>query len=135
MEQGTAEGTSACVCMLSHLSCLTLCDPMSCSPPRLLCPWGFSKQEYWKGLSRPPSGDLPNSGIQLVSLLSPALAGGFFTTSATWEARGEKWMHLKPPLSQGFLRRWVICTAIGTLRCCSWEGDLVQPLGKTCHIT
>ena len=34
MGQGTAEGTSACVCMLSHLSCLTLCDPMSCSHPQ-----------------------------------------------------------------------------------------------------
>ena len=32
-------------------------------------------------------GDLPNSGIKLASLVSPALAGGFFTTSATWEAQ------------------------------------------------
>ena len=29
--------------------CLTLCDPMDCSP-RLLCPWGCSRQEYWSGL-------------------------------------------------------------------------------------
>ena len=34
----------------------------------------------------PPPGDLPDPGIKLVSLMSPALAGGFFTTSATWEA-------------------------------------------------
>ena len=34
----------------------------------------------------PPPGDLPDSGIELVSLMSPALAGGFFATSATWEA-------------------------------------------------
>ena len=34
----------------------------------------------------PPSGDLPDPGIEPVSLMSPALAGGFFTTSATWEA-------------------------------------------------
>ena len=32
-----------------------------------------------------PPGDLPHLGIELVSLASPALAGGFFTTSATWE--------------------------------------------------
>ena len=47
---------------------------------------GFSRQEYWSGLPCPPPGDLPDSGIEPVSLMSPALAGGFFTTSATWEA-------------------------------------------------
>ena len=34
----------------------------------------------------PPPGDLSHPGIELVSLVSPALAGRFFTTSATWEA-------------------------------------------------
>ena len=48
---------------------------------------GFSRQEYWSGLPCPPPGDLPNPGIEPASLLSPALAGGFFTTSATWEAQ------------------------------------------------
>ena len=33
-------------------------------PTRLLCPWGFSRQEYWSGLSYPPPGDLPNPGIE-----------------------------------------------------------------------
>ena len=47
---------------------------------------GFSRQEYWSGLPCPPPGDVPNPGIEPVSLMSPALAGGFFTTSATWEA-------------------------------------------------
>ena len=44
---------------------------------------GFSKQEYWIGLSRSSPGDLPNPGIKPVSLKFPALAGGFFTTSKT----------------------------------------------------
>ena len=39
---------------------------------------GFSRPEYWSGLPCPPPGDLPNSGIEPVSLTSPALAGGFF---------------------------------------------------------
>ena len=43
---------------------------------------GFSS---WNELPFPSAGDLPDSGIELESLLSPALAGGFFTTSATWE--------------------------------------------------
>ena len=44
----------------------------------------FPRQEYWSGLPFPTPGDLPNPGIKLVLLASPALAGGFFTTSATW---------------------------------------------------
>ena len=46
---------------------------------------GFSRQEYWSGLPCPPPGDLPDSGIEPVSLTSAALVGGFFTTSTTWE--------------------------------------------------
>ena len=47
---------------------------------------GFSRQEYWSGLPRPPPGDLPDPGIKPASLMSLALAGEFFTTSAPWEA-------------------------------------------------
>ena len=47
---------------------------------------GFSRQEYWSGFSCPPPGDIPNPGVEPVSLMSPALAGSFFTTNATWEA-------------------------------------------------
>ena len=46
----------------------------------------FSRQEYWSGLPCPSAGALPNPRIEPVSLLSLALAGGFFTTSTTWEA-------------------------------------------------
>ena len=45
---------------------------------------GFSGQEYWSGLPCPPPGDLPDPGIEPVSLMSPALAGSFFTMNATW---------------------------------------------------
>ena len=44
---------------------------------------GFSKQEYWSGLPCPPPGDLPDPGIEPMSLTSPALAGGFFTVGTT----------------------------------------------------
>ena len=46
---------------------------------------GFSRQEYWSRVSCPPPGDLLHSGMESVSLKSPALAGGFSTTSASWE--------------------------------------------------
>ena len=51
---------------------------------------GFSRQEYWSGLPYPPPGDLPNPGIETASLMSPVLAGGFFTTSATFNFFGSK---------------------------------------------
>ena len=46
---------------------------------------GLSRQGYWSGLSYPPTGDLPHPGIESTSLMSLALAGGFFTVSPTWE--------------------------------------------------
>ena len=50
------------LCLVTQ-SCLTLCDPIDYSPARLLCPCGFSRQEYWSGLPRPPAGDfaMPSS--------------------------------------------------------------------------
>ena len=48
---------------------------------------GFSRQEYWSRLPFSSPEDLPNPGIKLGSLPSPGLAGGFFTTSATWGAQ------------------------------------------------
>ena len=55
---------------------------MNCSPPGFSC-LEFSRQEYWSGLPFPTPGDLPDPEIEPES---PALAGGFFTTGAPWEA-------------------------------------------------
>ena len=49
-------------------------------------PVGFSRQEYWNGLPYPTPGDIPDPGTESAFLMSPALAGGFFTTSTSWEA-------------------------------------------------
>ena len=56
---------------------------------------GYSRQDYWNGLPSPPPGDLPDSGIKPASLMSPALAGGFFTTGATWEVQKPTWQRWK----------------------------------------
>ena len=55
-------------------------QPHGLQPARLLCPWGFSRQEYWSGLPCPPPGDLSNPGteprsptLQVDSLLSEPL--------------------------------------------------------------
>jgi len=82
-----------CVCMLSHFSCVQLfATPRTIAhqPP---LPKGFSRQEYWSGLPCPAPGDLPDPRIEPTSLASPALAGGFFTTSATWEAHASLGWH------------------------------------------
>ena len=84
------EVVSLCLLRSSHVhaqlfSRVRLCDPMDCSPPGSSVQ-GLFRQGYQSGLPYPPPGDLPDLGIKLVSPASPALAGGFFTTSATWEA-------------------------------------------------
>ena len=67
-------------------SCLTLCDPMDCNlPGSSLCPWDSPGKNTGVGCHALLLGIFPNPGIELPSLKSPVLAGGFFTTGATWE--------------------------------------------------
>ena len=65
----------------------TLCNPKAVAHQASLS-MGFSRhgQPNWSGLPCPPPEDLCDTGIEPTSLRSPALAGEFFTTSATWEA-------------------------------------------------
>ena len=64
---------------------------------------GFSRQEYWSGLPCPPAaGDLPDSEIELAS---PALAGEFFSSSATWEAQRPLETRLKEPAHKDYIKR------------------------------
>ena len=73
---------SACACEAASVSHCR--NHMDCSPPGPVS-MGFSRPEYWSGLPCPPPGDLPNPEVDPMSRVSPALAGEFFTTSATWE--------------------------------------------------
>ena len=74
------------VCMLSHFSHVRFCATLWTVARQAPLSIGFSRQEYWSGLPCSPTGDLPNPGIEPASFMSPALASGFFTPSATWEA-------------------------------------------------
>ena len=51
-------------CAMPSCSVLSLCDPMNCVTHQASLSMEFSRQEYWSGLSCPPSGDLPNPGIK-----------------------------------------------------------------------
>ena len=83
------------ICLYHTYVCMHTISLHSC--PHLMTLWtvaheallsmGFSRQGYWSGFSCPPPGDLPDPGIEPKSLMSPALADRFFTTSATQEAQ------------------------------------------------
>ena len=70
--------------MLSHFSCIQLYVTLWTVARQAPLSKGFSRQQYWSGLPCPPPGALPNLGIEPETSLSPALAGGFFATSATY---------------------------------------------------
>ena len=94
-------------------SCPTLYNPMDCSQT------GLSVHGILQGsgLPCPPSGDLPDQGTEPMSLMSSALAGRFFTTSATWEA------HLWPTTRKNQLPagRWILPAVE------PWDDSLLQP--------
>ena len=73
-------------CLLSRFSPLWLFVTLWIVAHQVSLSTGFFRQEYWSGLPCPPPGDLPDPGIEPTSLMSPALAGRFSTTSATWKA-------------------------------------------------
>ena len=75
--------------VLRHFSCVRLFVTLRTVACQMPLSMGFSRQEYWSGLSFPLPGDLPDPGIKPTSLMSPALAGGFFTT----EPPGKPWIY------------------------------------------
>ena len=66
--------------------CLTLCDATDCSPPGSSV-HGIFQARILEWVAMPFSRGSSNPGLEPAPLVSPALAGGFFTTSATWEAQ------------------------------------------------
>ena len=76
-----------CARLLRHCGHFWLCETLHTVARQAPLFMGFSRQEYFSGLPYPPPGDLPDSRIKPASLMSPALAGRFATTSATWEAQ------------------------------------------------
>ena len=77
-----------CVCSVAQLY-PALCDFMGYNSV-LQAPlsMGSSRQEYWSGLPFPPPGDLPDTGVKLMSFIFPALLGGFFTTKPPGKPKG-----------------------------------------------
>ena len=81
--EALSKNLNVCMCVLSHFSHVQLFAILWTIAHQAPQSIGFSRQEYRSGLPLPSSGDLLNSGIKPVSLVSPALAGRFFSTSIT----------------------------------------------------
>ena len=96
--------------VLSHFSCVRLFVTLC----RLLCPWGFSRQDYWGGLPFPSPGDLPDPGIESVSLVLPVLQADSLPLSHWESPRAFLWWLLKNPcqitLTSVLSRYWHLLT-------------------------
>ena len=74
-----------CVCVYARahtLSCVQLFATPWTVAHQVPLSMGFSREEYWSGLPFPSPGDFHNSEDEPISLVSPASAGGFFTTAS-----------------------------------------------------
>ena len=95
------------MCAKSPQLCPTICDPVDLARQAPLS-MGFSRQDYWSGLPCPPPGNLSYPGVKPESLMSPALAGGFFTTSDTWEAQPISLVSLSAPKLSSPISHWAV---------------------------
>ena len=84
--QGEIQRANCCCCWLVPKLCPFFATPWTVARQAPLS-MGFPRQEYWSGLPFPSLGDLPDPGMEP---MSPALAGGFFTTSTTMVP--QEWM-------------------------------------------
>ena len=89
--------SSLCCAMLSHSVMFNSLQPQGPQPTRLLCPWGFSSQEYWSGVVMPSSkgSSQPRDRTQI-----SRIAGRFFTIWGSREAQ-EYWSQQPNPFSKG----------------------------------
>ena len=81
--------------VLSRVQLFVVSWRVACQAPLSM---EFSRQKYWSGLPFPPPGDLPNPGIKLASLVSPALADWFFTTVPSGKPIHEEYLCANNPI-------------------------------------
>ena len=100
-----------CVCMLSPFGGVQLFATLWIIAHQAPLSMWFSRQEYWSGLPCPLPDDLPDPGMEPLFLLSPALAGEFFTTSATCSSITEWCIQpafLESQLTHSYSKSWCL---------------------------
>ena len=119
------------LCVSVAQSCLTLCDPMDCNPPGSSV-HGILQARILELVAMPSSKGSSQPRDRICLLPSPALAGGFFTTRATWEAQMMRYREPDPEGSraQGLLSQWSLRCA--NLLACG--GILAHPLGSSLNL-
>ena len=121
--------------MLSHFSHVRLCKLVGHSPTASSV-YGTLQARKLEWVAMPSSTDLPDPGIQPMSPIASALAGGFFTTSITWEAPCDPaipplYIYLEETIT---LTQKDICTLIFT----AYEVAYIYAVSRSlasCHIT
>ena len=124
------------VCAKSLQSCQTLCGPLYCRLPASSV-HEILQARTLERVAMPPSGDLPNPGMEPMSLMTPASAGGFFTTALP----GKPWkilclwnrvpLLLDPELCPGLCLLWIRVTPSG--HCPSMDQDKTRHLRVCTH--
>ena len=108
--------------MLSHFSSVRLFVTIWTIAHQARLAMGFSRQEYWSGLSCPPPWHLSDPGIEPLSLESPALAGRFFTTSTT-EKPWHSWL-LTPRAKSSYLES--VWSSLTLLKVSTFSGQFLS---------
>ena len=107
-------------CMLSHFSHVNSLPLHGLKPARLLCPWGFSRQEYWSGLPHPPPGDLPDPETEPASPASPVLHADSLPLS-----------HKGSPVTAPILSQTPLCISIQKHSVSQGAKSTKSPISKT----
>ena len=107
---------------------------------------GFWTQQYWRGLLCPSPGDLPDPGIEPVSLTSPALVGGFFTTVPPGKPQSRD-KELIPMVRDLYLRNVInlgkflisncsiVCSVVAEIQTCGVSGRTSEELKISSYLT
>ena len=106
-------------------SCPILCDSMDSSPPGSSV-HGILQARRLEGVPFPTPEDLPDSGIKPVFPAAPALAGRFFTISATWEV-----FYLYSCLNR-YVCTVCVCVCARTRACTDWRELFPFGVGSVC---
>jgi len=108
--------------------CLTLCDPMDCSPTRLLCPWDSPGKNPGVGFHAFLQGDLPKLGIEPMSF-DPCIAGGSFT--AELPGKTHSWVIQQNSMQPLKILAWMCIYVLGFSRdanLCLWKASGAFPV-------